>query len=80
MWNISGACEFSSKICVMSCTFAKISFFFCIPMSVDAIMAIKLEYKVKKNWMGDPCFPADSIWDGVKCRNASDNIFRIISM
>lgn len=54
--------------------------FFCIPMSVDAIMAIKLEYKVKKNWMGDPCFPADSVWDGVKCRSTSDSTFRIISM
>lgn len=43
-------------------------------------MAIKVEYEVKKNWMGDPCFPAGLAWDGVKCRTTSDNITRIISM
>uniref|UniRef100_A0A0D9XCV5 Protein kinase domain-containing protein n=1 Tax=Leersia perrieri TaxID=77586 RepID=A0A0D9XCV5_9ORYZ len=46
----------------------------------DAIMAIKLEYKVEKNWMGDPCFPTKFAWDGVKCRTTSDNISRIISI
>ncbi|KAG1346653.1 hypothetical protein COCNU_06G004820 [Cocos nucifera] len=39
-------------------------------ISVDAIMAIKVEYQVKKNWMGDPCTPKDYAWDGVSC-NAS---------
>ncbi|TVU09252.1 hypothetical protein EJB05_42707, partial [Eragrostis curvula] len=43
-------------------------------------MAIKFEYGVKKNWMGDPCFPSIYAWDGVKCRNASDNTIRIISL
>uniref|UniRef100_A0A0E0II62 Protein kinase domain-containing protein n=1 Tax=Oryza nivara TaxID=4536 RepID=A0A0E0II62_ORYNI len=46
----------------------------------DAIMAIKLEYGVKKNWMGDPCFPPEFAWDGIKCRNTSGNIMRIISL
>ncbi|KAL5201755.1 hypothetical protein ABZP36_036109, partial [Zizania latifolia] len=46
----------------------------------DAIMAIKLEYGVKKNWMGDPCFPKEFAWDGVKCRNTSGNIARIVSL
>jgi hypothetical protein len=34
-------------------------------MVVDAIMAIKHEYGVKKNWMGDPCFPVKFAWSGV---------------
>ncbi|BAF24880.2 Os09g0356000 [Oryza sativa Japonica Group] len=46
----------------------------------DTIMAIKLEYGVKKNWMGDPCFPPEFAWDGIKCRNTSGNIMRIISI
>jgi hypothetical protein len=49
-------------------------------MLVDAIMAIKMEYGVKKNWMGDPCFPTKYAWDGVKCSNASGNTSRIISL
>lgn len=47
-------------------------------MLVDIIMSIKLEYGIKKNWMGDPCFPA--VWDGVKCSNPSGNTSRIISL
>uniref|UniRef100_A0A0D9XCU5 Protein kinase domain-containing protein n=1 Tax=Leersia perrieri TaxID=77586 RepID=A0A0D9XCU5_9ORYZ len=50
------------------------------PTDFDAIMTIKLEYDVKKNWMGDPCFPPKFAWDGVKCRNMSGNIMRIISL
>ncbi|GJM99005.1 hypothetical protein PR202_ga16062 [Eleusine coracana subsp. coracana] len=46
----------------------------------DAIMSIKLEYGVKKNWMGDPCFPSKYAWDGVKCSNTSDNVVRITSI
>ncbi|KAM3257045.1 hypothetical protein ACQJBY_049417 [Aegilops geniculata] len=46
----------------------------------DAMMAIKLEYGVKKNWMGDPCFPANYRWSGVKCSNVTDNTWRIISL
>ncbi|KAF8648094.1 hypothetical protein HU200_065135 [Digitaria exilis] len=47
---------------------------------VDVIMAIKIEYGVKKNWMGDPCFPVKYAWDGIKCSNTSDNTMRITSM
>uniref|UniRef100_A0A0E0QQA9 non-specific serine/threonine protein kinase n=1 Tax=Oryza rufipogon TaxID=4529 RepID=A0A0E0QQA9_ORYRU len=55
-----------------------INFFF--PYSVvDAIWAIKVEYEIKKNWTGDPCFPTQFKWDGVECRYRSDNI-RIISI
>ena len=47
---------------------------------VDAIMAIKFEYGVKKNWMGDPCFPVIYAWHGVKCSNTSGNTTRITSL
>uniref|UniRef100_I1QN97 Protein kinase domain-containing protein n=1 Tax=Oryza glaberrima TaxID=4538 RepID=I1QN97_ORYGL len=44
-------------------------------------MAIKLEYGVlNKNWMGDPCYPTQYAWEGVKCKNSSENIPRIISI
>ncbi|KAM0895653.1 hypothetical protein ACQ4PT_023702 [Festuca glaucescens] len=43
-------------------------------------MAIKLEYGIKKNWMGDPCFPPKYTWNGVKCSNLTDNTTRIISL
>lgn len=42
-------------------------------MPVDAIMGIKLEYGIKKNWTGDPCFPAQLAWDGIKCSSVSGN-------
>ncbi|XP_039803901.1 probable LRR receptor-like serine/threonine-protein kinase At1g51860 [Panicum virgatum] len=47
---------------------------------IDAIMAIKFEYGVKKNWMGDPCFPVIYAWHGVKCSNTSGNTTRITSL
>lgn len=47
---------------------------------VDAIMAIKFEYGVKKNWMGDPCFPTIYAWNGVKCSNTGGNTTRIKSL
>ncbi|XP_062198812.1 probable LRR receptor-like serine/threonine-protein kinase At1g51810 [Phragmites australis] len=50
------------------------------PKDFDAIMVIKLEYGVKKNWIGDPCFPTKYAWDGVKCSNTSDNVVRITSI
>ncbi|KAL6655713.1 hypothetical protein ACP70R_006539 [Stipagrostis hirtigluma subsp. patula] len=43
-------------------------------------MAIKFEYGLKKNWTGDPCFPIQHGWDGVKCSNKSDNTMRITSL
>ncbi|KAM3243194.1 hypothetical protein ACQJBY_055268 [Aegilops geniculata] len=47
---------------------------------VNAIMGIKLEYGVKKNWMGDPCFPTKYAWEGVKCSSTTGNTTRIISI
>ncbi|KAK1630309.1 hypothetical protein QYE76_004624 [Lolium multiflorum] len=46
----------------------------------DAMMAIKYKYGVKKNWNGDPCFPANYAWNGVKCSNSTDRTTRIISL
>uniref|UniRef100_A0A0D3H5R8 Protein kinase domain-containing protein n=1 Tax=Oryza barthii TaxID=65489 RepID=A0A0D3H5R8_9ORYZ len=47
----------------------------------DAIMAIKHEYGIRKNWMGDPCYPSNSVWDGVECTNPGDDkTMRIISL
>uniref|UniRef100_J3MWN6 Malectin-like domain-containing protein n=1 Tax=Oryza brachyantha TaxID=4533 RepID=J3MWN6_ORYBR len=48
--------------------------------SLDAIMAIKFEYGIKKNWMGDPCFPTALVWEGVGCSNTSGNTMTIISL
>ncbi|CAN6441416.1 unnamed protein product [Victoria cruziana] len=36
----------------------------------SALQDIKGFYKIKKNWMGDPCLPVRS-WDGVTCDSAS---------
>uniref|UniRef100_A0A0E0QQ74 non-specific serine/threonine protein kinase n=1 Tax=Oryza rufipogon TaxID=4529 RepID=A0A0E0QQ74_ORYRU len=47
----------------------------------EAIMAIKYEYGIRKNWMGDPCYPSNSVWDGVQCTNPGDDkTMRIISL
>ncbi|ONM54434.1 putative LRR receptor-like serine/threonine-protein kinase [Zea mays] len=51
-----------------------------LPQDFDAIVAIKTEYGLSRNWMGDPCFPIKYAWDGVKCSNASGNTSRITSL
>ncbi|KAJ3671058.1 hypothetical protein LUZ60_008484 [Juncus effusus] len=33
----------------------------------EAIEGIKKDHGVKKNWMGDPCSPAQYAWDGLMC-------------
>ncbi|XP_062193803.1 probable LRR receptor-like serine/threonine-protein kinase At1g51810 isoform X4 [Phragmites australis] len=47
---------------------------------IDAIIAIKFEYGIQKNWTGDPCFPTIYAWNGVKCSNISDDTTRITSL
>ncbi|KAF8776630.1 hypothetical protein HU200_003354 [Digitaria exilis] len=32
-----------------------------------AMMTIRTNYGLKKNWMGDPCAPKAFAWDGLKC-------------
>ncbi|TVU20527.1 hypothetical protein EJB05_36740, partial [Eragrostis curvula] len=34
---------------------------------VSAITAVKANYRVQKNWMGDPCAPKTLAWDGLTC-------------
>ncbi|XP_072953596.1 putative leucine-rich repeat receptor-like protein kinase At2g19210 isoform X2 [Typha angustifolia] len=34
---------------------------------VEAIVAIRKQYQMKRNWMGDPCAPKKYAWDGVTC-------------
>ncbi|CAN6341785.1 unnamed protein product [Urochloa humidicola] len=38
---------------------------------VSAMMVIKAEYQVKKNWMGDPCAAQTYAWDGLTCTYAA---------
>ncbi|XP_070053214.1 probable LRR receptor-like serine/threonine-protein kinase At1g05700 isoform X2 [Nicotiana tomentosiformis] len=47
---------------------------------VDAIMDIKATYDVKKNWQGDPCFPKDYTWEGLRCNYSSSSCTRIIGL
>ncbi|KAF6985712.1 hypothetical protein CFC21_003539 [Triticum aestivum] len=37
---------------------------------VSAIHGIKTKYRVKRNWMGDPCAPKTFKWDGLSCSYA----------
>ncbi|XBJ26818.1 hypothetical protein VPH35_004170 [Triticum aestivum] len=37
---------------------------------VSALTAIRAKYRVKKNWMGDPCVPRKFVWDGLSCSYA----------
>ncbi|KAJ3701806.1 hypothetical protein LUZ61_005511 [Rhynchospora tenuis] len=39
----------------------------------EAMMSIKEQYQLKKNWMGDPCNPAKYSWQGVKCDYDANN-------
>ncbi|URD94659.1 receptor-like serine threonine-protein kinase [Musa troglodytarum] len=39
---------------------------------VDAMMAIKSHYQLKRNWMGDPCSPKAYVWDGLNCSYNTD--------
>ncbi|XP_048546425.1 putative leucine-rich repeat receptor-like protein kinase At2g19210 [Triticum urartu] len=34
---------------------------------VSAVTAVRDKYRVKKNWMGDPCAPRKFAWDGLSC-------------
>lgn len=48
-------------------------------MLVDAMAEIRLQYQLKRNWMGDPCSPKAYTWDGLNCSYGPDPP-RIISM
>lgn len=51
-----------------------------LQQDVDAIMGIKSEYGVKRNWQGDPCVPKDYVWDSLSCAYAGYNPPTIISL
>ncbi|XP_078169128.1 putative leucine-rich repeat receptor-like protein kinase At2g19210 isoform X2 [Carex rostrata] len=36
-------------------------------VDVSAINAIKSNYRIKRNWNGDPCAPKTYAWDGLNC-------------
>ncbi|XP_065004376.1 probable LRR receptor-like protein kinase At1g51890 isoform X1 [Musa acuminata AAA Group] len=46
---------------------------------VDAMAEIRLQYQLKRNWMGDPCAPKAYTWDGLNCSYGPDPP-RIISI
>ncbi|THU72701.1 hypothetical protein C4D60_Mb04t14950 [Musa balbisiana] len=46
---------------------------------VDAMAEIRLQYQLKRNWMGDPCSPKAYTWDGLNCSYGPDPP-RIISI
>ena len=48
--------------------------------AVYAMMNIKSAYKVKRNWMGDPCFPKNYSWEGLTCRNDATDTAKIIAL
>ncbi|CAL9187016.1 unnamed protein product [Musa hybrid cultivar] len=35
--------------------------------ALNAMMMIEAWYKIKRNWMGDPCSPKAFAWDGINC-------------
>ncbi|XP_016170514.1 putative leucine-rich repeat receptor-like protein kinase At2g19210 isoform X1 [Arachis ipaensis] len=44
----------------------------------SAIMNVKSNYGIKRNWQGDPCIPLSYMWDGVSCSYAGSSSPRII--
>ncbi|CAL9063615.1 unnamed protein product, partial [Musa banksii] len=47
---------------------------------VYAIMVIKKQYKLRRNWMGDPCAPRQYSWDGLSCSYNNPDPPRITSI
>ncbi|THU51082.1 hypothetical protein C4D60_Mb06t27280 [Musa balbisiana] len=48
--------------------------------NVDAMVAIKGTYAVKRNWMGDPCMPKAYAWDGLNCTVDAAGVSRITAV
>ncbi|XLT24458.1 hypothetical protein HN873_055750, partial [Arachis hypogaea] len=46
--------------------------------TASAIMNVKSNYGIKRNWQGDPCIPLSYMWDGVNCSYAGSSSPRII--
>ncbi|MED6218956.1 hypothetical protein PIB30_031400, partial [Stylosanthes scabra] len=45
-----------------------------------AIMNVKSNYGIKRNWQGDPCTPLSDLWDGLNWSYADSSSPRIISL
>ncbi|CAN6441419.1 unnamed protein product [Victoria cruziana] len=50
------------------------------PDDVDVLGKIKQFYGLKKNWMGDPCFPKGYTWRGVTCDDAAPPRIKILDL
>ncbi|XP_065047537.1 putative leucine-rich repeat receptor-like serine/threonine-protein kinase At2g19230 [Musa acuminata AAA Group] len=44
---------------------------------VDAIMGVKAAYRIKRNWIGDPCSPRIYSWEGLRCSSSGSMSQRI---
>ncbi|WVZ90831.1 hypothetical protein U9M48_037091 [Paspalum notatum var. saurae] len=47
---------------------------------VKAMMTIRTNYALKKNWMGDPCAPKAFAWDGLNCSYPPSGPARVTSL
>ncbi|KAM7254633.1 hypothetical protein ACFE04_004013 [Oxalis oulophora] len=47
---------------------------------VDAVSNINTNYKLSKDWQGDPCSPKDFMWVGLKCSDSVYDPPRIVSL
>ncbi|RWR78190.1 putative LRR receptor-like serine/threonine-protein kinase [Cinnamomum micranthum f. kanehirae] len=47
---------------------------------VEAMFDIKAAYKMKRNWMGDPCLPEIYKWEGLTCNNTHSDAPAIVSL
>ncbi|XP_042410487.1 probable LRR receptor-like serine/threonine-protein kinase At1g05700 isoform X1 [Zingiber officinale] len=47
---------------------------------VDAMTAIKEQYRIQRNWMGDPCSPSVFVWDGLTCDYSLSNSPRVTAL
>lgn len=47
---------------------------------VNAMTNIKIMYRIKQNWVGDPCGPKNYSWEGLLCSYNGSNSPRIISL
>ncbi|KAG6526595.1 hypothetical protein ZIOFF_016587 [Zingiber officinale] len=47
---------------------------------VDAMTAIKEQYQIQRNWMGDPCSPSAFVWDRLNCTYNLSNSPRVTAL
>ncbi|RWR78165.1 receptor-like protein kinase [Cinnamomum micranthum f. kanehirae] len=47
---------------------------------VEAMVDIKATYKMKRNWMGDPCLPEIYKWEGLTCSNNQSDAPAVVSL